>query len=147
MFDLITQKTLLKKTIKITVYRKQLNFLWFLPSTLFDKFLQILSAINPHIFEIFLLFFLFQKDCLEVMQKFYLHIDLNWKINFLGYQILSAKLQISLSTNVDKAFSFCFFSFQSLNRKIYFAVLTVAKTGLGLEILGNFKAKLNNIVK
>ena len=43
---------------------------------------------------------------------------------------------------------FCLFSlFRSSDRKIYFAVMTVGKAGLGLGIIGNFKAMLSNIDK
>ena len=65
----------------------------------------------------------------------------------------NAKLQNFLSTNMSKIFSWkekfsvCFFSFQRPDRKVHFAAMTVAKTGLGLEILGNFKAMLSNIAK
>ena len=45
-------------------------------------------------------------------------------------------------------FSVGFFSFWSLDRKVQFVVVMLeAKTGLGLEILGNFKVMLSNIVK
>ena len=48
---------------------------------------------------------------------------------------------------MEKKYSVCFFSFRSLERKVYFTVLTVVKTGLGVKILGNFKGMLSNILK
>ena len=48
---------------------------------------------------------------------------------------------------MEKKSSDCFFSFRSLERKVYFTVLTVVKTGLGVKTLGNFKAMLSNILK
>ena len=47
---------------------------------------------------------------------------------------------------MEKKFSVYFFSFWSSDKIVQFAVMTVAKTGLGLEILGNFKVMLGNNV-
>ena len=67
------------------------------------------------------------------------------KSKFIRFQALSAKLKTFLSANMSKTFSqkekfsVYFFSFRSSDRKAHFVVMAVAKTGLGLEVLGNFK--------
>ena len=62
--------------------------------------------------------------------------------------VLAKKKPSENEKNMFKAFDifmetkvFClFFLFRSSDRKIYFAVMTVGKAGLGLGIIGNFKA-------
>ena len=76
------------------------------------------------------------------MQKFYLHINLPQKLS-INVETLGYFHDITMTFSWKEKFSVCFFSFRSSHRKVYFTLLTVAKTGFGLGSL----RKLSKIVK